>query len=418
MASDTPDGPPAGAAAARPRRRPLRSALAVVLILAAALLTAPAVVAVWAASEIDDTDRYLATVAPLARNPAVQAAVTDRVTTAVVDRLPAAPIPGTTGDDLLGDLLRQFAPVLGAGLAGVVHGLVRDIVTSDAFPAIWTAVNRDAHAALDDALAGRGGAVTVTDDTVTLDLAPVVEQARAALVADGVAAAAAIPDVDATYTLVRSDRVGTTRDVLRRLAGAGPLVPVSAVACALAGVLCAVRRRRALTAAALAMAAAAAALGIALVVLRGRYLDRLPADVDRAAAAAVYDALVRHLRGAVRTVVVFGVLVALGAWLGGPGRHPRRVRGRCRAGLARVRTAVGATGVRPGPVGRFVHRRKSWLRGAAVAAAVAVPVFWPYPTALVVLWLAAALLAVLTVLELLDTGGPGAPAPTAGEEAR
>ncbi|GJF34570.1 hypothetical protein KNE206_72700 [Kitasatospora sp. NE20-6] len=418
MASDTPDGPPAGAAAARPRRHPLRSALAVVLILAAALLTAPAVVAAWAASEIDDTDRYLATVAPLARNPAVQAAVTDRVTTAVVDRLPADLLPGATGDNPLGDLLQQFAPALGAGLAGLVHGLVRDIVTSDAFPAIWTAVNRDAHAALDDALAGRDGAVTITDDTVTLDLAPVVEQVRAGLVADGVAAAAAIPDVDATYTLVRSDRVGATRDVLRRLAEYGFRVPVCAVACALAGVLCAVRRRRALTAAALAMAAAAAALGTALVLLRGRYLDRLPADVDRAAAAAVYDALVRHLHGAVRTVVVLGVIVALGAWLGGPGRAPRQVRGRCRAGLGRVRTAVGATGARPGPVGRFVHRRKPWLSAAAVAAAAVVLVLRPYPTALVVLGLAAALLVVLAVLELLDTGGPGAAGPTAGKEAR
>ena len=97
-----PDGSPAGArgrerrtarrhgrrAAVAPRRRkPGRTTAAIVLILLGALLAPVAVVGKWARDLVVDTDAYVATVAPIASDPGVQAAVTNRVTTAVVDAL-------------------------------------------------------------------------------------------------------------------------------------------------------------------------------------------------------------------------------------------------------------------------------------------------------------------------------------------
>ncbi|MFF7990373.1 hypothetical protein ACFZDG_11350 [Kitasatospora xanthocidica] len=63
------------------------------------------------------------------------------------------------------------------------------------------------------------------------------------------------------------------------------------------------------------------------------------------------------------------------------------------------------------PVGRFVHRWKAALGWTAVAGVALAFVLWSYPTVLVTLCLALALvgvLAVLAVLELLDE--PGRPA--------
>ncbi|MEV6207373.1 hypothetical protein [Kitasatospora sp. NPDC051914] len=425
MASSTPAGPdgpvpappPVRAPAAPHGRHRLRSAAAAVLIVLAVLLTPLAVVAAWTESEITDPDRYVATMAPLADDPAVQAAVTDRVTAAIVERLPVESLvsdlaPG--GAPLLDALLQRLGSALGSGVTGLVHDGVQRLVQSDAFPAIWDDLNRSAHAAVDRALTGKGGgAVEIRDDTVTLDLAPVIDRVKQALVADGVVAADRIPEIHTSYVLVKSDQVDDVRTLVRLLSLSGYWAAVLAAACAVGGVLAAVRRRRAAVAAALGTAAAAGLLGLGLTAFRAVYLDRLPAGVDQDAAAAVYDTLVRYLRDAVRLVLVLGLLVALGAWLSGAGRSATAVRGLWRAGLGGVRTAAGRMGLRLGPVGRFVHRFKAWLCWAAVGAAVLVLLLWNHPTALVAVRLGVALLAVLAVVELLDD--PGAPAGPAKE---
>ena len=65
----------------RRRRKVGRSTAAVVLILIGALLAPVAVVGSWARGLMVDTDRYVDTVAPIASDPLVQSAVSNRVTT-------------------------------------------------------------------------------------------------------------------------------------------------------------------------------------------------------------------------------------------------------------------------------------------------------------------------------------------------
>ena len=61
--------------------------MAGVLILVAAILAPLSVVAIWAHDEISDTDRYVQTVAPLASDPAVQDAISARITQEIFNRL-------------------------------------------------------------------------------------------------------------------------------------------------------------------------------------------------------------------------------------------------------------------------------------------------------------------------------------------
>lgn len=70
----------------RPRQR-WRSLVATLLIVIGCILAPLAGVAVWAKSQVTDTDRYVATVAPLASDPAIQNAVADKVTAADQVRL-------------------------------------------------------------------------------------------------------------------------------------------------------------------------------------------------------------------------------------------------------------------------------------------------------------------------------------------
>jgi hypothetical protein len=64
-------------------RRRWRTIVAVVCIVVACILAPLSVVAVWTRNQVTNTDRYLATVSPLASDPAIQTAIADQITTQV-----------------------------------------------------------------------------------------------------------------------------------------------------------------------------------------------------------------------------------------------------------------------------------------------------------------------------------------------
>ena len=67
----------------RGRTRPHRGriALSIVLTIVATLLVPPTIAGVWLDRNLTDTDRYVETVAPLVRDPAVKAALTQTTLT-------------------------------------------------------------------------------------------------------------------------------------------------------------------------------------------------------------------------------------------------------------------------------------------------------------------------------------------------
>ncbi|MFJ1587844.1 hypothetical protein ACIOC1_31555 [Streptomyces sp. NPDC088197] len=390
-------------AGTRSRHR-VRSFFSALLITLAAVLAPLGAVAVWAADIVGDTDRYVATMAPLADNPQVRRAVTDQVTSAVMDRIDL--------DSLLSSVAPSDLPGVKAALGGIsgpitsgvtdfVHGTVATFVSSSAFSTIWEELNRRAHATVVDALTGSNdSAVQVEHNTVTLDLAPVVAGVKQQLVDRGLKVAGRLPDVHTDFTLLKSDEIGRVKTGFRALQLAGDWLPVVTVVVAGAGVLLAVRRRRALVAAALGVAAGVAVLGVALALFRTFYLDHLSPDVHHAAAAAIYDQVVRFLRASVRMVITLGVVVALGAWLSGSGQWAVRVRTMWESGIAAVREAAGVRST--GPVGPWVDRFRVWLRWVVVAVASVVLALWPYPTGMVIFWIALVTVAGLAVIEFLD----------------
>ncbi|MFF6831944.1 hypothetical protein ACFY84_08740 [Streptomyces sp. NPDC012438] len=402
----------------RPPKHRARSFPAVVLIVLGCVLAPLGIVAAWAADVVGDTDRYVETVAPLASDPAVQDAVADRATEALMTRIDlSALLSGAAPEER--PRLEKALGGLGDSLEGAVRSFVREkareVTGSDAFEAVWTEANREVHASVDKALTGSGGgAVRLEDDTVTLDLAPVVERVKQRLVDEGMGFAARIPEIHTDFTLVRSDGVGKVKNGVRLLQIVGDRLPVLAVLLVAGGVLLARRRRRALVAGALAVAVATGLLGIGLRVLRAFYLDALPAGVSPEAAGAVYDALTRPLHTMVRAAVALGVVVALAAWLTGRGRRARLVRGVWTSGVGAARATADGFGLRTGPVGPFVRRHRTWIVRVLVTAALAACVLWPYPTGWVVVGLGLALLLALAVVEFLAADAPaGSPPPSA-----
>ncbi|MDX3249263.1 hypothetical protein, partial [Streptomyces sp. ME18-1-4] len=385
----------------------VRSLFAVVLIVLGCVLAPLGVVAAWTADIVGDSDRYVDTVRPLASDRDVQNAAANRVTSAVMDRLD------------LNALLQDVAPTqrplvqkalgtLGGSIEGAVRSFVQDktqaVIASDAFQRIWADANRRVHSTVVKALTGSGGgAVKIDNDTVTVDLAPVVGQVKQRLVDSGMTVVGKIPEVHTDFTVVRSDDIGKVRTYFRLLQLAGLWLPIVAVLLVASGVLLSTHRRRVLVVSALCFAFATLLLGVALTVFRVFYLDALPAGISQPAAGSVYDTLTRFLRTSVREVVAVGVVVALAAWLTGPGRRAALVRGLWHSGIDAVRATADHAGLRTGPVGPFVNRFRNWIAWILAGTAVLAYLLWPYPTGWVVIGLALALLFALGVVDFLAT---------------
>ncbi|WP_235031998.1 hypothetical protein [Actinacidiphila yanglinensis] len=391
--------------------------MSAVLITLAALLAPLSAVAVWVADDMANTDRYVRTVEPLASQPDVQAAVTDRVTDEVMKRVDINAILSQVAPDKRAEVKAALGALNGpitSGIRDFVRQTVANFVASDAFRTLWVQLNRHAHAAFTGALTGNSNsAVKINGDTVTLDLAPVVAQVKQRLVDRGLTVASKIPEVHTDFTLVKSDDVKRVRTGFRALQLAGNWLPVITVVLAGAGVLLAARRRRALVTAALAVAAGVALLGIGLSIFRIFYLNQLPANTNERAAGAIYDQILHFLRGTVRTVIVLGVVVAIGAWLSGSGKWALRVRSVWESGITAVREAAGLRST--GSVGPWVHRHRHLLQWLVVLAAVVALLLWSYPTGLVIFWIALVTLVGLAIVQFLDDrqqgGGKTAAAP-------
>ncbi|QES52168.1 hypothetical protein DEJ50_04725 [Streptomyces venezuelae] len=386
-----------------------RAFFATVLIVLGCLLAPLAAVAAWASSQIGDTDRYVQTVAPLASDPDVQAAAASRVTNAVMEHIDVQTLlEGVAPDDrpLLDKALGKLGDSLENAVRSFVQEKTQDIIASDTFERIWTEANRRIHTTVVKALTGSGdGAVEIKNDSVTVDLAPVIEEVKQRLVDEGMTVAGKIPEVHTDFTVVRSDDIGKVKTGFRLLQITGNWLPVLSVLLVAGGVLLSRHRRRVLVVAALAFAFAVLMLGAALTVFRVVYLNALPDTVSQPAAGSVYDALTRYLRTTVRMTVVLGVVIALAAWLTGPGRWATLVRRLWYSGIGAVRHTADHAGLRTGPVGPFVRRHRSWIIWILVAAAVLTVILWSYPTGWVIFGIALVLLFALAVMDFLAWSG-------------
>jgi hypothetical protein len=401
----------------KPRRRgrDWRALVAALLIVAGCVLAPLSVVAVWTANQVSDTSRYVANVEPLIKDPAIQNALTDKITSQIVTRInvpaltdQAAAALAQKGLPRISALLRGVSGSLASGVAGFVHSRIHKIITGPRMANAWTQVNRVAHQALVAALSGRGasnGAVGVSNGQVTLDLAPMIVVAKQDLVARGLTIAGKIPIVHATFALFPSKNLVKAQKAYRLINDLKIVLPIVTLVLLGLGVLTARGHRPALIGAGLGLAASMLVLGAALLIARGIYLSSVPASAPADAAAAAFDILVRFVKTALRTLLVVGLIVAAGAFFTGPSAAAVRTRHALSYGLGRLRR-----GGESGPASRWTYAHRTALRVGAVALAALIFVFWGQPTAAVVVLIAVLLLLVLGLIELIGRP-PAQPGP-------
>jgi hypothetical protein len=401
--------------ARRVGRQRWRSIVATLMIVVACVLAPLSVVAIWTRNQVTNTDRYVATITPLASDPAVQQAITDQITAQVFTYIDIQALTTQVADALstrvegrglppqAAAALQGLAGPVANGVQGFVRTQVERIVQSQAFEDAWVQANRVAHEALVKALTGEGGgAVTVEGDTVTLNLAPFIQTVKQRLVAQGFTLAERIPQVDKSFVLFQSQDITRAQRAFSLLNTLGVWLPVIAIVLLVLGVYVAKDHRRALVGAALGVAVSMVVLALGLTVFRSIYLDAVPATVlPHDAAAVLYDTIVRFLRLGLRTVLVLGLVVAAGAFLSGQSVTAVRTRQGLSNGIGWLAGGAERAGFSTGPVGTWIYANKKALRIGAVALAALALVFWGRPTGKVVLGLTLALLVALALIEFL-----------------
>ena len=406
----------------RRRRLGWRGPVAVFLIVLGCVLAPVSVLAVWSANQVSDTSRYIANIEPLVHNPAIQNALTDKITVQVTSHLnvtgitdQAATLLTNKGLPRVGTLLKTFAPQISSAVAGFVHSTVQKIVTSPQFANVWIQVNTVAHQQVVKVLSGQGGgAISTSNGKVVLDLGPFINIVKQDLVKRGFTLVSNLPPIHPSFVLFQSKDLVKAQTGYRLINDLKIVLPLLTLLLLGLGVYVARRHRRALIGAGLGLAASMLVLGAGLLIFRGIYLNHVPeSTLPSDAAAAMFDTFVRFIKEGLRAILVLGLVVAAGAFLTGPSVTAVRTRAAIASGLAWVRRSGEHAGVSTGPAGRWTYAHRHGLRISAVALIAVLFVFWGRPTAGVVIGLAVLLLVILGLIELI--GRPPATPETAGQ---
>ena len=395
----------------QPRRHRFswRTPVAAVLIVIGCVLAPVSVVAVWTANQVSDTNRYIANIEPLIHEPAVQNALTDKITTQITSHLnvtgyanQAAALLTSKGLPRVGTLLKTFGPAISSAVTGFVHNTVHKIVTSDRFANTWIKVNTVAHQTLVQALSGSNGAVSVSNGQVTIDLAPFIAIVKQNLAARGFTLVNSLPPIHPTLALFSAKTLVQAQTLYRLINDLKFVLPILSLVLIAAGVYIARGHRRALIGAGLGFAASMLVLGAALLVFRGVYLNSVPNSVLPSNAAAVmFDTLVRFIKTALRALLVLGLVVAVGAFFTGPSVTAARTRAGFASAFGWIRSSGERKGLTTGPAGRWTFAHRQALRICAVGLAAIIFVFEGRPTAASVIVLVILLLVVLGLIELI-----------------
>jgi hypothetical protein len=423
-----------GVAARTSRSSPWWAVGSAVALVLACVLSTLSVAAVWTNRTLSDTEQYVDTVAPLAQDPAVQAALATRITATVMQEVD---VQGLTTEALttlanqpdvpprVSAALPALAPPIANGVESFTRTQVENILATPQFAQLWREVNRIAHQQVVKLLEGnQGGALSAQGDSITLNLAPIIAAVKTRLVDQGFSLASRIPTVDRSFVLVRSDAITQAQSSYRLLNTLGFWLPILTIALFVGGVLLARDRRRALVKGALGVTAAMLVLGVVLALTRSWYVDNTPGNLlSGQAAGSVFDTLVRFLRTSLRAVAVLGLVLAIGAYLVGPDPSAVRVRSALRRGVGALRGSAEAAGWNTGPFGSWVFVHERLLQVAVACLGGLVLIFWPQPTGWVVVGTAAVVVLAIGIVDFLGRPPaepatvPAAPAGSGGSTA-
>lgn len=411
-------------------RRWLRGTAATAMIVVAALLVPVGVLVTWAGNQLLDENRFISTFAPLSEHPAIQEEITVKVTSLIDERLDIDALTNSVIDGVIDlglperaqgalDLLRGPAA---DGIRGIIESGVSQFVASDVFSATWEQALRVSHRAFVAAVtsnASDGQALTIdSSGQIAIQLGPVIDSVKQALLDRGFGFAANIPAIQAEIPLATSDALPTLKLIVTLTTIVSWWLPIVIVALLGAGIALSPRRSTAVAGAGVGLALGAAlTLGVFQAAAAVLQLQAPGIGVAAEALAAVFAQLVDGMRAVAAAILFLGVVVFLIGLSQGTSRSAVALRRGVTSGTNQVRGALVTRGWHPTGIGGWLARQRLLTRTVLVVLAVLGLLLLPFSVAsiitiaivLIVLWW------ILTLLEL-PTEATAEPATIAGDE--
>jgi hypothetical protein len=287
-----------------------RAGVVVLLVLATLAWTA-GVVAVWAQRQALNTDNWVHTSDRLLQNEQIR----DALATTILQRIYASAPVETQLRDRLPDNLKPLAAPIAAGLREVANRNAPNLLGSAAALSAWEVANRNAHKTLLKLLNGD----LAKNGTVTLNLHDLIGQVAAGT---GLPAGVAdkLPANLQSIQVFKSDQLDAAQKAVHALRTLTIVLAIVAVLLMAGAIALADDRRRTV------VACGGCIIFAGFLVLAARRLGN-DAGVNALAKGVNAGPAVRAtlqigtslLSDAAWGSIVFGALVATGAWLVGPG---------------------------------------------------------------------------------------------------
>jgi hypothetical protein len=380
----------------KPKKRRGRTIASWVLVVLACFLAVLSVVVVYARNELLNTDTFVATVAPLAKDKAIQTTVATKVSENLVAR--------TDIQQRVQNALPEKAGFLANPITGAVqtatYQITLQLVQSPRFQTLWEQALRRSHAQVDNLLLGnKVGALQSTNGQVTVDLSQIENAAKQQLSAHGLSVFNKLPNyTGAPFVLFQSDQLAKLQRWVKFLNRLALVLPIVSILVFAGAVLLARDRRRGLVHAASGLAVSMALLLIAANVGRNQYLSSLNVRQSKAATAAIIDTVDAALLDTIRIVLIVAAIVAIVAFVVGLGPARRWMHER-----------TTPSWLSSGPVHDTVAGHRRAFQWGVLVLGLVVLVLWNQPTVLVAL-----IIVLVTLFVVILVGLYGARRPTAG----
>ncbi len=311
------------------RQRLVRSRRVItwVFVVLLAVMMPLSVMAVWVITTVTNTDQYVTTMAPLARNEIVTDQVARRATTELFS---SVNVQGRIAQTLPAKA-SFLAPQLSNGLEGFVQQNIAKLLRQPWFSKLWDSANRRVHQKLVSILSGEGGPgvkVLRNGDQVVVNLSPVLLRAvnaadsKGITVFDGLKPVLSTPNGRLSISLVSSEQVAKVSGLFNFVKTLRWVIPLVVLALIGAVLGIATDRRRAMLRSAIGAAIATAVFLGGLALGRGIFIQKaVGADANGQVAGIVWDTMLRMLRADLRWMLLLLVVVAALLWVLGPARY-------------------------------------------------------------------------------------------------
>jgi hypothetical protein len=284
------------------------------LLVAAAIVLFVGIFSVWVNRQALNTDNWVNTSSKLLEDEAIQ----EQVATFLVTQLYANVDVEAELEEALPPQAAALAGPAAGGLRQLAQQVAERALTTPAVQAIWAEANRAAHERLLKVVNGGGTVVSTEEGKVTLQLGTLVTQVgeQVGVPSDVLSK---LPPEAGEMTVLESQQLSTTQKIakaIRRL----PVVLIALLLVLYSGAiyLAAGRRRETLRTVGFSF------IGVGVVVLLLRQLagnnvvDSLAATSSvKPAAEAAWSIGTSLLVTIASSVIAFGILLAIGAWLAG-----------------------------------------------------------------------------------------------------